>query len=157
MTPGSGKSDQLSQWPAGPVPTSRALPTGKLVLAIVAAFVALTASLWAPLLLRRMAYFRVRRVEIVGAHYVAPSDILSRLHVDTVASIWDPTKPLAERIASHPDIATAVVERKLPGTLVVQVTERIPVALVPASTGFLAFTSATGIRSVTCKIGRAHV
>jgi cell division protein FtsQ len=115
------------------------MPTGKVVLAIVVGFVALTASLWAPALLRRMAYFRVRRVEIVGAHYVAPSDILSRLHVDTVASIWDPTKPLAERIASHPDIATAVVERKLPGTLVVRVTERTPVALVPASTGFLAF------------------
>ena len=128
--------------------------TAKVALAIVAAFVALTASLWAPVLLRRMAYFRVRRVEIVGAHYVAPSDILSRLHVDTVASIWDPTKPLAERIASHPDIATAVVERKLPGTLVVQVTERTPVALVPASTGFLAFDErGTALRVDPSRVG----
>lgn len=113
--------------------------TSRLRLALigVAAAVVLTSPWWAPpLLLRRMAFFRVRRVEILGAHYVAPSDILSRLNVDTLASIWDPTKPLAARIAAHPEIQTVDVERKLPGTLVVHVTERIPVALVPARNGF---------------------
>jgi cell division protein FtsQ len=114
-------------------------PAAKLALVLFVSAAVFTAPLWAPFLMRHMPYFRVRRVEIVGARYVAPSDILSRLHVDTMASIWDPTKPLAERIATHPDIAAAVVGRKLPGTLVVQVTERTPVALVPGSTGFLVF------------------
>ena len=111
----------------------------KLAMVCVVWAAVLTAPLWAPFLMRHMPYFRVRRVEIVGARYVAPSDILNRLQVDTMASIWEPTKPLAERIATLPDIATAVVGRKLPGTLVVQVTERTPVALVPANTGFLVF------------------
>jgi cell division protein FtsQ len=127
---------------ASPEPPDRGLPSVrrlKLALFGILALLVLSSPMWSPLFMRRMAYFRVRRIEILGAHYVAPSDILSRLNVDTLASIWDPTKPLAARIATHPEIATAQVERKLPGTLVVQVTERVPVALVPASSGFLVY------------------
>jgi cell division protein FtsQ len=90
---------------------------------------------WGPLLMRRMAFFHVRRIEILGARYVAPSDILAKLHVDTMASVWDATAPLARRVASHPGIRSVVVRRKLPGTLVVDVTERIPIALVPTPMG----------------------
>jgi cell division protein FtsQ len=91
---------------------------------------------WAPLLTRRMAFFRVRRVEIVGAHYVAPRDIIARLHVDTTSSVWDPTAPLVARVLRHPAVKTAVVRRQLPGTLVIDITERVPVALVSATGGF---------------------
>ncbi len=98
--------------------------------------VLLTSPLWAPLVLRRLDFFRVRRIEIVGARYIAPSDILSRLHVDTLASVWDATAPLVARVASHPEIQRVLIHRKLPGTLVVDVTERVPVALVPAVGGF---------------------
>jgi cell division protein FtsQ len=83
-----------------------------------------------------MAFFHVHRIEIVGAHYVAPNDILSRLRVDTLSSVWDPTGPLEARIQRHTAVRKAVVHRKLPGTLVVEITERVPVALVPASGGF---------------------
>ena len=86
-----------------------------------------------------MAFFHVRRVEILGARYVAPSDILARLHVDTLASVWDPTAPIVARVESHPEIQRAVVHRKLPGTLVVEVTERVPVALIPSAGGFRVF------------------
>src|SRR5262249_2719671 len=91
----------------------------------------LSSPFWGPRAARRMAYFHVRRVEIFGARYVSPSDILARLHVDTLASVWEPTEPLAARVARHPEIAHAVVRRRLPGTLVVEVTERVPVALIP--------------------------
>ena len=94
-----------------------------------------TTPLWAPLFMRRMAFFRVHRVEILGARYVAPSDILTRLRVDTLASVWDPTAPLAARVASFPEIQHAVVRRKLPGTLVIEVVERVPIALVAAKGG----------------------
>ena len=102
----------------------------------ILAAVALSSVFWGPAVMRRMAFFRVRRIEILGAHYVAPGDILTRLHVDTLASVWDPTKPLVARIATHPEIQSAVVHRRLPGTLVVEVVERVPVALVPAAGGF---------------------
>jgi len=108
----------------------------KLALIGIAVLLVLTTPLWATLVMRRMAFFHVRRIEILGARYVAPSDIFARLHVDTLASVWDPTGPLAARIARHPGIDKAIVHRKLPGTLVVTVTERVPVALVPAVGGF---------------------
>jgi cell division protein FtsQ len=130
------EADASSQPPEPELPSMRRL---KLALFGILALLLLSSPMWAPLFMRRMAFFRVRRIEILGAHYVAPSDILSRLNVDTLASIWDPTKPLAARIATHPEIATANVGRKLPGTLVVQVTERVPVALVPAASGFLVY------------------
>ena len=108
------------------------------VIAVVVAVV-LAAPIWAPRVLRRFAFFHVRRIEIVGAHYLAPSDILARLHVDTTVSVWDPTQPLVARLANHPEIERVDIHRKLPGTLVVHVTERAPVALVPSRDGFRAY------------------
>jgi cell division protein FtsQ len=83
-----------------------------------------------------MAFFHVHRVEIVGTHYIAPTEILSRLRVDTLTSVWAPTAPLVARVQRHPAVQSAVISRKLPGTLVVEITERVPVALVSASGGF---------------------
>ena len=111
----------------------------RLAAAGVALLVLLAAPLWAPLLLRQMSFFHVRRVEIVGARYVPVSDVLDRLRVDTTASVWDPTGPLAARVAAHPQIRAASVQRKLPGTLVVTVTEHVPIALVPTPDGFRAY------------------
>ena len=103
------------------------------------AFFLLLAPLWAPLLLRRMAFFRVRHVEVVGARYILPREILDRLHVDTLASVWDPTGPLETRVAEHPLVREVTVGRKLPGTLVVRLVEHAPVALVPTANGFRAY------------------
>jgi cell division protein FtsQ len=110
-------------------------------LALLAALVVLLvgAPFWAPLLLRQLSFFRVRKVEIVGARYVAVSDILTRLHVDTSASVWDPTAPLEKRLASHPQLRRVTVRRRLPGTLVVSVDENLPVALVATSDGLRAY------------------
>src|SRR4051812_35845452 len=102
-----------SSEPAGQSAEGTLPSMGRLKLALwgIVALLLLTSPAWAPLFMRRMDFFRVRRIEILGAHYVAPNDILSRLNVDTLASIWDPTKPLAARIATHPEIATADVGR----------------------------------------------
>jgi cell division protein FtsQ len=107
--------------------------------AALAAFVVLLAPLWAPVLLRRLAFFRVRHVEIVGARYVQPRDILDRLKVDTLASVWDPNDPLEHRVAEHPLVREVHVGRKLPGTIVVRLVEHVPVALVPTAAGFRAY------------------
>jgi cell division protein FtsQ len=86
-----------------------------------------------------MAFFRVRHVEVVGARYVPPREILDRLRVDTLASVWDPTGPLEARVAGHPLVREVTVDRKLPGTLVVRLVEHMPVALVPTANGFRAY------------------
>lgn len=121
--------------PELPARTRRRFPW-KLALLVVLLLVAGSSPAWAPRVMQRMAFFRVRRVEIVGARFVAPSDILKRLAVDTMASVWDDFAPLERRVAAHPEVRTVRIARRLPGTLVVEVTEHLPVALVPGAAGF---------------------
>jgi len=111
----------------------------RLALAGVAVILLLGAPFWGPLVLRQLSFFRVRKVEIIGARYVPVSGIMDRLHVDTTASVWDPTGPLVSRLASHPQLHTVTVRRKLPGTLVVEVQENPPIALVATSDGLRAY------------------
>ena len=128
---------------SGKQPAERAekgrIPRVKLALFGIGALLLLTVPLWAPLLMRRMDFFRVRRLEIVGTRYIATSDIVSRANVDTMRSVWDPTAPIVGRVKSHPGVQTVVVSRKLPGTLVITVTEFQPIALVPGPEGFRVF------------------
>jgi cell division protein FtsQ len=102
----------------------------------LAAFFILLAPIWAPVLFRQMDFFRVRHVEVVGAHYIQPRDVLERLRVDTLNSVWDPTGPLETRVSSHPLVREVQIDRRLPGTLVVRLVEHVPVALVATSGGF---------------------
>lgn len=97
--------------------------------------IALASPWWAPPAMSHMAFFRVRRVQIVGARYAAPRDILRQLNVDTMVSVWTKLAPLEARVAEMPEVRGVVIRRKLPGTLVVTVTERVPVAMVPTSQG----------------------
>jgi cell division protein FtsQ len=110
----------------------------RLGLAIVVGLVLLASPLWGPPVLRRLDFFRVRRVEILGTRYTAPGDLLDRLRVDTARSVWDPLEPLAARLRTHAQIESVTVTRRLPGTLVVRVKERHPVALVEAPGGLRA-------------------
>lgn len=110
----------------------------RLALAGIAVLLLLASPLWGPGALRRLAFFRVRKVEILGTRYTAPGELLDRLKVDTTRSVWDPLAPLEARIRSHPQIESVTVSRRLPGTLVVQVSERHPVALVNGSGGLRA-------------------
>jgi cell division protein FtsQ len=111
----------------------------RLALAGIALLLAIGSPLWGPLLLRHLAFFRVRKLEIIGARYVSIGEVVDRLHVDTTRSIWDPTEPLAARLASHPQLRRVSVRRKLPGTLVVDIDENLPVALVPTNDGLRAY------------------
>ena len=94
---------------------------------------------WTRAVGERMAFFRVRKVEIEGARYVDPAELLARLRVDTTASVWAPVTPLERRVAAHPQVRRATVERRLPGTLVVRVEEHLPVALAPGRGGLKAY------------------
>lgn len=131
-TSGPGRSD-LPPW-------KRRLRAWSRLLGVVAL---LTSPWWGRALARQMDFFRVRRVEIEGVRYASPDEIVSRLRVDTSASIWDDASPLEARVAEHPQVRSARIRRKLPGTLVVHVTENPPVALVNGTRG-LVVTDAVG-------------
>ena len=90
---------------------------------------------------RNMAFFRVRSVEIRGARYLQPNEIVARLQIDTLASLWDDLEPFRQRVRRHPQVADVRFERRMPGTLVVIVQENLPVALIQTPAGLLPFDS----------------
>ena len=90
---------------------------------------------------RKMAFFKVRAVEVNGARYIAPDEIVARLRIDTLASLWDDIEPLRQRLEDHPQISAVQISRKMPGTLVVTVEENLPVALVATPRGLVPYDS----------------
>ncbi len=93
---------------------------------------------WGRAAIMHLDFFRVRRVEIEGTRYVSPDEIVSRLRIDTTASLWADVVPLEQRVRQHPSVREVHIVRKLPGTLIVRVTENLPVALVQAAAGLVA-------------------
>lgn len=123
--------------PAAPT----AVPRGRrwmLAGAALLLVVILTSPVWAPRALSQLAFFHVRKIEIVGARYTPGDELLERLHVDTTRSIWDSMQPLVERVQQHPQVEHATIQRRMPGTLVVTIVERRPVALAPTKDGLRA-------------------
>lgn len=90
---------------------------------------------------RQMAFFRVRAVEVRGVRYLQPNEIVARLQVDTLTSLWDDLEPLRQKVRRHPQVDDVRIERRMPGTLVVIVRENLPVALIQTAAGLLPFDS----------------
>ncbi len=90
---------------------------------------------------RKMAFFRVRSVEIRGARYLQPNEIVSRLQIDTLVSLWDDLEPYRQRVRKHPQVSDVRITRRIPGTLVVTITENLPVALIQTPAGLLPYDS----------------
>ncbi len=96
------------------------------------AAVALVALVWlgGPVLLRQLDFFRVRRIEISGARYLAPKTITDALGLRKNASVFDLVGPLERRVRVLGGVQDVEVGRRLPGTLTVTVRETEPVALI---------------------------
>ncbi len=89
-------------------------------------------SLWwlAPMALRRMSLFQVRRLEVTGSRYFTAAEIAEAAKLPPGASIFDDTGPLHDRVLALPGVQRVVVHRRLPGALEIEVVEFEPVALV---------------------------
>lgn len=92
-----------------------------------------------PLWGRHLAFFRVHSIEVRGTRYARPSDIAARLAIDTLHSIWEPVDSLEARVERHPQVREAHVRRWLPSTLIIDVTENLPIAFVPVAGGLRAY------------------
>lgn len=105
--------------------TRRWVPAG------IAAIVIVGIGVLLPRGLRRLRFFQVRAVEVVGARYLDPADVARRLTLGPRRSIFDPLAPVRHAAMTIPGVLRATVVRRLPGTLRVTVEEAIPVALAP--------------------------
>jgi hypothetical protein len=82
----------------------------------------------APFVLRHWAPFAVRHVEVIGGRHLSPAAAVAASGIEPTASVFDP--PLAWRTAllAHPLVAAVRIERRLPHTIVLHITETVPVA-----------------------------
>jgi len=105
----------------------------------------LAVALWlgAPVVLRRLALFRVRQIELVGVHNLSPDAVIAALRLGPRASVFGDTRLLADRVRGLAGVADARVVRRLPAMLTVELREVEPAALVPAPRG-----SGVGLRAV---------
>jgi hypothetical protein len=92
---------------------------------------------WGPVVLRRFAFFEVRRVEVVGVRYLAPAVIVGALQLKPGASVWQDLGALERHVGSLGGIASVRVSRHLPAGLRVEVTEVEPVALAAGPSGLV--------------------
>jgi cell division septal protein FtsQ len=90
-----------------------------------------------PRLLRRLEFFRVRRVEIAGLQYLAPSKVIAALELNARSSVFDDLLAAGSGVRALPGVQSAVVRRRLPGTLEIVIEENVPVALVPRGAGMV--------------------
>lgn len=86
-------------------------------------------------LISSLSFFSARAVEVRGLRYLAADDVVARLQVDTLQSVWQDLSLLRRRVLGHPQIRDVSLSRRLPGTIVVTVTENLPVALVSDARG----------------------
>lgn len=87
---------------------------------------------WAgPVSLRRVSFFRVRQVELIGVKYLAPDSVLAAMALPRAANLFDDAAAIEGRAATLPGVVSARVERRLPGTLRVSIVEQVPVAFSP--------------------------
>jgi len=90
-----------------------------------------------PALARRLSFFRLRQVELVGVRNLAPEAVIQALGLPPAASVFDPTGPLEARVRGLPGVAGVRIVRHLPGALAVIVREVEPAAFVPGARGLV--------------------
>lgn len=88
------------------------------------------ALLWqAPRILASLPFFLVDEVEVSGTRFLAPEAVIEAAGMGEGATVFDDLRTYRARALAHPLIEDASVRRRLPGTLLVQIREREPVAL----------------------------
>ncbi len=75
-------------------------------------------------------FFRVEEIRLEGHRYLDQEEVERMLGVGPASSVWDDLDVLSSRLRRHALVEDAQLRRRLPGTLVVQVDERTPVALL---------------------------
>jgi cell division septal protein FtsQ len=99
------------------------------------AVAAIAVAVWALGAVAHSEFFVIRRVEVRGTQYLEPTSIVAALDLEPDAHLFDPTKAMVGRVLQIPGVDATKVGRRWPGTLVVTVVERAPVALASGKAG----------------------
>jgi hypothetical protein len=78
---------------------------------------------------RGLAFFQVRRLELVGGRYLTPLAMARALAIPPGTSVFADLGPWERKARAMPGVRRATVSRRLPGTIRVAIEEAEPVAL----------------------------
>jgi cell division protein FtsQ len=87
-----------------------------------------------PRVLARVEAFRIREIRLEGNRFLTVEEAAKAVAITPMASIWDDLDPLEARLREHVLVDDVKAKRRFPGTLLLKVVERQPVALVPNPT-----------------------
>lgn len=86
----------------------------------------------------RSSLFTVRTITVQGATQISAEALCKESGIVTGSNIWETSIAEAEaRVRSNPWVKTVKVSRRLPGEIVIAVSERLPVALVAFRTAYV--------------------
>lgn len=81
--------------------------------------------------LKTSRFFQVKSITIKGNHVLSKTDILYYLGLKESANLLSLNLPsLCQKLIAHPWVKNANIHRSLPGTLSIDIEERVPVALI---------------------------
>lgn len=105
------------------------------LLGVVAAFsVVAIGWVWGPEAARDMDTFRVRHVEVVGTRFLEPYSVVRAAGLTSMSSLFDDRRGWLAGVRTLSLVDDVRVRRHFPSTVVVEVREVMPVALVSAGT-----------------------
>ena len=93
---------------------------------------------------RDLEVFAVRDVEVTGIKLLSEDAVVARLALGSFASVWGDADVWRQRIAADPMVRAVEIRRRIPSKLLVDVDERVPIAL--AGTPMLEPIDAEGYR-----------
>jgi cell division septal protein FtsQ len=89
--------------------------------------------LLAPVGLRRMGIFSVRRIDVTGGRYLSAADVARAAAFGPKANLFDDLEPARRRVLAVRGVAQVRVRRRLPGAVEFEIVEMDPVALSQAN------------------------
>jgi hypothetical protein len=107
-----------------------ALPRVAFLLGLLVVVGGLAVAAWGRVLLVRIEYFNVRRVEVVGAHWAAPDSLLALAAIGGDRSVWDDYTDTERRLLRHPLVDEVRIRRWGLQGLRIVVREVEPLAMV---------------------------
>jgi cell division protein FtsQ len=99
------------------------------IVAVTASAVSLIlCAAFAPLALRGLDGFAVKQIEVIGIRHLSAEDAVTASGIDSTSNVFDDPTPWIAALMAHPLVASARIERRVPGTLVLHISESVPVA-----------------------------
>ena len=89
-------------------------------------------------LILHSSYLRLEDIRFEGCNNIKPQDLMNQAQLERGDNLlWLNLKEISQKIISNPWVKEVKIERNFPHTLIIKITERVPVALVHQEKIFL--------------------